>query len=103
MAVVTVTKANFEEVVLKSQKPVLVDFWALWCGPCMAQGPVVDALSEETDAVVFAKVNVDEEMELAQQFRVMNIPTLLLFEGGKVAKTQIGFVDQGRLKEFLGI
>lgn len=103
MAVVKVTKANFEEVVLKSQKPVLVDFWAVWCGPCMAQGPVVDALSEETDAVVFAKVNVDEEMELAQQFRVMNIPTLLLFEGGKVAKTQIGFTDQGNLKKFLGI
>ena len=103
MAVVTVTKANFEEVVLKSQKPVLVDFWAVWCGPCMMQGPVVDALAEEVSTVKFAKVNVDEEMELAQQVRVMNIPTLLLFEGGKVAKTQIGFADQGHLKAFLGI
>ena len=103
MEAIVITKENFEEQVLRAEKPVLVDFWAVWCGPCMAQGPVVDALSEETDAVVFAKVNVDEEMELAQQFRVMNIPTLLLFEGGKVAKTQIGFTDQGNLKKFLGI
>ena len=103
MAVVEITKNNFEAEVLKSQIPVLVDFWAVWCGPCMMQGPVVDALAEEVSTVKFAKVNVDEEMELAQQFRVMNIPTLLLFEGGKVAKTQIGFADQGHLKAFLGI
>lgn len=103
MAVVTITKSNFEEEVLKSLKPVLVDFWATWCGPCMMQGPVVDELSEETDAVKFAKVNVDECMELAQQFRVMNIPTLLLFEGGKVAKTQVGFLDKAHLKTFVGV
>lgn len=103
MAVVKVTKVNFEEEVLKSQVPVLVDFWATWCGPCMMQGPVVDELSEETTAVKFAKVNVDECMELAQQYRVMNIPTLLVFEGGQVTKTQIGFLDKARLKAFLGV
>ena len=103
MAVVKVTKVNFEEEVLKSQVPVLVDFWATWCGPCMMQGPVVDELSEETNAVKFAKVNVDECMELAQQYRVMNIPTLLVFEGGQVTKTQIGFLDKARLKAFLGV
>ena len=70
MAVVEITKNNFEAEVLKSQIPVLVDFWAVWCGPCMMQGPVVDALAEEVSTVKFAKVNVDEEMELAQQFRL---------------------------------
>lgn len=103
MAVVTITKSNFEEEVLKSQVPVLVDFWATWCGPCMMQGPVVEELAEEVSAVKFAKVNVDECMELAQQFRVMNIPTLLLFQDGKVAKTQIGFLDKAHLKAFLGV
>ncbi len=103
MAVVEITKTNFEEEVLKSQIPVLVDFWASWCGPCMMQGPVVDELSGEVSQVKFAKVNVDEEMELAQQFRVMNIPTLLVFEGGQVSKTQIGFLDKERLKGFLGV
>lgn len=103
MAVVEITKKNFEEEVLKSQIPVLVDFWASWCNPCMMQGPVVEELSQEISQVKFAKVNVDEEMELAQQFRVMNIPTLLVFEGGKVTKTQIGFADKEHLKGFLGV
>ncbi len=103
MAVVEVTKANFDEVVLRSDKKVLVDFWATWCGPCMAQGPVVDALAEETDAVVFAKVNVDQNMELAQQFQVANIPTLLVFEGGQMVKKQIGFADKEHLKSLLGL
>ena len=103
MAVVEITKNNFEAEVLKSQIPVLVDFWAVWCGPCMMQGPVVDALAEEVSTVKFAKVNVDEEMELAQQFRVMNIPTLLVFEGGTVTKTQIGFADKEHLKSLLGV
>lgn len=103
MEVVKVTKANFEEEILNASVPVLVDFWATWCGPCMMQGPVVDELAKETEAVKFAKVNVDECMELAQKYRVMSIPTLLLFENGQVVKTQIGFLDKARLKAFLGI
>ena len=74
----TITSQNFEEV-LKSEKPILLDFWATWCGPCMRQGPIVEALAEEGYNV--GKIDVDQEMGLAQQFRVMNIPTLLIFNG----------------------
>ena len=73
-----ITTANFETEVLKSEKPVLIDFWATWCGPCMRQGPVVEELAEEGYAV--GKVDVDQNMALAQQFRVVSIPTLILFK-----------------------
>ena len=77
-----ITTANFETEVLKSEKPVLIDFWATWCGPCMRQGPVVEELAEEGYAV--GKVDVDQNMALAQQFRVVSIPTLILFKDGKI-------------------
>ena len=75
-----ITTANFETEVLKSEKPVLIDFWATWCGPCMRQGPIVEELAEEGYAV--GKVDVDQNMALAQQFRVVSIPTLILFKNG---------------------
>ena len=86
----TITKDNFEQEVLKSDKKVLVDFWASWCGPCRMLSPIIDEIAKETDKVKVGKVNVDEESELATQFAVMSIPTLILFENGKPVKQMVG-------------
>ena len=88
MAVVTITKENFEQEVLQSTKPVLLDFWASWCGPCRMLSPVVDEVAEERTDVKVGKVNVDEQPELAGQFGVMSIPTLLVFEQGKLVRAR---------------
>ena len=82
MAVITITKENFEAEVLKSAQPVLLDFWAAWCGPCRMLSPIVDEVAEERTDVKVGKVNVDEQPDLAAEFGVMSIPTLLLFENG---------------------
>ena len=94
-----ITVANFETEVLKSEKPILIDFWATWCGPCMRQGPVVEELAEEGYAV--GKVDVDQNMALAQQFRVVSIPTLILFKDGTEAKRFIGLTSKEELKSAL--
>ena len=94
-----ITTANFETEVLKSEKPVLIDFWATWCGPCMRQGPVVEELAEEGYAV--GKVDVDQNMALVQQFRVVSIPTLILFKNGAEVQRFVGLTSKEDLKNAL--
>ena len=95
MSVQTITKENFDETVLQSDKPVLVDFWAEWCGPSRMVSPIVDEIADERDDIVVGKVNVDEQGELAMRFGVMSIPTLLVFKGGELVQTAVG----ARLKD----
>ena len=91
MAVITLTKENFAQEVLQSAKPVLIDFWASWCGPCRMVSPVVDEIAEEHPEIKVGKVNVDEQPELAAQFQVMSIPTLIVMKGGKAVASSVGF------------
>ena len=102
MAVVTITKENFEQEVLQSAKPVLLEFWASWCGPCRMLSPVVDEVAEERTDVKVGKVNVDEQPELAGQFGVMSIPTLLVFEQGKLVRQAVGARPKASVLELLG-
>lgn len=102
MAVVTITKQNFEAEVLQSSKPVLVDFWASWCGPCRMLSPIVDEIAEERADIKVGKVNVDEQPELAGQFGVMSIPTLLVFKNGKLANQAVGARPKSAVLELLG-
>ena len=94
-----ITSENFETEVLKSEKPILIDFWATWCGPCMRQGSVVEELAQEGYSV--GKVDVDQEPGLAQQFKIMSIPTLLIFKDGKEVQRFIGLTPKDNLRKFL--
>ncbi len=89
---------NFDELVMKSDKPVLVDFWAEWCGPCRMVGPIVEELSGEyADTAVVGKVNVDENQEIAAKFGIRNIPTLLVFKNGEIVDKQVGVAPKNVL------
>lgn len=90
MAVITITLENFENEVIKSEKPVLVDFWAPWCGPCRMLSPVVDEIAEENSNIKVGKVNVDEQEDLAVRFGIMSIPTLIVFKNGEAVKKTMG-------------
>ncbi len=96
------TPENFEAEAVKSDKPVLIDFWATWCGPCRMIAPIVDEIAEERDDIKVCKVNVDTAGEIAAQFGVMSIPTLILLENGKVKATSVGYKPKKEILALLG-
>lgn len=90
MSVMTITKENFQKEVIESEKTVLLDFWAGWCGPCRMVSPIVDEIAAENSGVKVGKINIDEQRELAEAFRVMSIPTLLVMKKGEVVRQSVG-------------
>lgn len=101
MAIIDLTKENFQAEVTKSDKPVLVDFWAVWCGPCQMMAPILHELETEMPDVQVGKVNVDEQMDLARQFRVVSIPTLIIFKNGQEVQRMVGVTSKEELKDAL--
>ena len=91
MAIVHVTKDNFDQVVMHADKKVLLDFWATWCGPCKMLSPILEEIADQQDDVIVAKVNIDEEMDLAMKFKVTSIPTLVVMKDGQAAATSVGY------------
>lgn len=102
MAVVYLTQDTFEKEVLKSEIPVLVDFWAQWCGPCKMLAPVIDEIAEEVSDVKICKVDIDDQMALAKKYFVMSIPTIIVFKDGKPAKRHVGSLPKEEILEMLG-
>ena len=98
---VTITSGNFEELVLNSAKPVLLDFWATWCGPCRMVAPVLEEIAAERDDILVGKINVDEEMELAVKFGIISIPTLIVMKNGEVANKAVGLMPKAEILKLL--
>lgn len=101
MAIIDLTKENFQAEITKSDKPVLVDFWAVWCGPCQMMAPILHELETEMPDVQIGKVNVNEQMDLARQFRVVSIPTLIIFKNGQEVQRMVGVTSKEELKDAL--
>ena len=101
MAVITITKENFQSEVVQSDKPVLLDFWATWCGPCRMVSPIVDQIADERSDIKVGKINVDEQPELAQQFRIISIPTLVVMKDGQIANEAVGAMPKEEILALL--
>ncbi|MBO5389712.1 MAG: thioredoxin [Lachnospiraceae bacterium] len=101
MAAIFVSNENFESEVLKSDVPVLVDFWAPWCGPCQMLGPIVEDVAEENTDIKVCKVNVEENPDLAVQYKIMNIPTIVAFKNGEVYKKSVGIISKSEILELV--
>ena len=101
MSVVHITKANFEELVIHNPKSVLLDFWATWCGPCRMVAPIVEVIAGEREDILVGKINVDEEMELAVQFGIISIPTLIVMKNGEVANKAVGYMPKAEILKLL--
>ncbi|MDD4689463.1 MAG: thioredoxin [Eubacteriales bacterium] len=101
MKEIKLTKENFNSEVVNSDKPVLIDFWATWCGPCQMIAPVIEEIANENESIKVCKVNVDEQPELASAFKVASIPTIVVVKEGKVANTAVGFMSKQRVLELI--
>ena len=101
MSVVHITKENFESLVNQNEKAVLIDFWAPWCGPCQMVGPIIEEIAAERDDIIVGKINVDDEMELARQFRIMSIPTIVVMKNGEKVTTSIGYKPKADILKLL--
>lgn len=101
MSVIHVTKDNFESIVNQNEKAVLIDFWAPWCGPCQMVGPIIEEIAAERDDIIVGKINVDDEMELARQFRIVSIPTIIVMKNGEKVATSIGYKPKADILKLL--
>ena len=99
--ITTITKDNFENEIIKADKPVLVDFWASWCGPCRMLSPTIDEIAEEHPEIKVCKINIDDEAELAIRHGVMSVPTLMLFKNGEIAQTAVGVRPKDEILDLL--
>ncbi len=102
MAIVHITKENYDELVLQSPKPVLLDFWATWCGPCRMVAPILEEIAAEREDILVGKIDVDTQMELAMQFKIVSIPTLIVMEGGKQKAKTVGYCPKAEILALLG-
>ena len=101
MSVIHITKDNFQSLVLESPKPVLLDFWATWCGPCKMIAPIVEQIAQERPDITVGKIDVDQEMDLAVRFRIVSIPTLIVMKNGEVAATSVGYQSKADILALL--
>ncbi|BCJ97829.1 thioredoxin [Anaerocolumna chitinilytica] len=102
MSVLKITRENFKKEVMESKMPVLLDFWASWCGPCKMVSPIIDQVAEEKkDTIKVGKINIDEEGELAEQFRIMSIPTLVVIKDGKIVESSVGVKPKNAILSLL--